>query len=163
MTDPDAPVTSPAGGAVSAVARRTPVDVPLLCAALLCLAGYLLPWVQVRASYDWWYSGWSYATLSTGPGWTAGAIVWFVLAAGASVGAGRSAGLATTASACGAAGVVWALAVLAASYADIGPHDTLNEVSGLPLGVGLPVLALGAGVLLVASIRSIALHVLRDR
>ncbi|MEV0393939.1 hypothetical protein [Polymorphospora rubra] len=49
---------------------RPAPDMAMLTGALAALAGYLLPWFRVGESYRWWYSGWEYATLSTGGGWT---------------------------------------------------------------------------------------------
>jgi hypothetical protein len=45
-------------------------DVAMLAGSLAATGGYLLPWFKKSASYDWSFSGWGYATLSNGGGWT---------------------------------------------------------------------------------------------
>ncbi|MFI9526163.1 hypothetical protein [Micromonospora rosaria] len=40
------------------------LDGVMLTAALITLGGYLLPWFKQSPRYQWWYSGWEYASLS---------------------------------------------------------------------------------------------------
>lgn len=130
----------------------------MLAGALTALAGYLLPWFKQAPSYRWWYSGWEYASLSTGGGWTTTTIAWLLLAAGASLWAGRSVVAAMAGIVLGVGGLVSALAVVAASFGDIGERPHLNAVADTPTGIGLPLLAGGLGLLLAGAIRAIVRH-----
>lgn len=137
-----------------APARPAP-DAGMLSGALLASAGYLLPWFKRADSYDWWYSGWGYASLSDGGGWTLLTFGWLAVAVGAGLWARRSAAAAMTGMVAAVGALVTGLAVIAASFATIGEQDALNPMAHLPFGVGLPVLALGLGLLTAASCRAI--------
>lgn len=140
-------------------ARRRPplvaVDATVLAGAGLGLAGYLLPWFN-QPGYSWSYSGWEYASLSTGGGWTLLTIVALVTAAGAGLWARTDETAAMTAMTAAIAAVVLASAVVAASFATIGEQTALNPVASLPFGVGLPLLAAGLGLLCAAACRAVA-------
>lgn len=133
----------------------------MLAGALLGLAGYLLPWFKVGPSYRWWYSGWEYASLSTGGGWTTTTIAWLVLAAAASLWAGRSVAAAMAGIVTAVGGLVSALTVVAASFAHMGERPNLNSVAEMPTEIGLPVLAGGLGLLFAGAIRAIVRHASR--
>jgi hypothetical protein len=128
-------------------------NVPMLLGALAALAGYLLPWFQISDSYDWWFSGWAYAELSTGGGWTLITIAWLVLALGASLWARRSHAATMTAVVGGVAGMVFAVAVVAVSFGSMPPRDSLNWVGQIPFGIGLPLMAGGFGLLFAGALR----------
>lgn len=126
----------------------------MLLGALAALAGYLLPWFQISDSYDWWFSGWAYAELSTGGGWTLVTIGWLVLALGASLRAGRSHAATMTAVVGGVAGMVFAVAVVAVSLGSMPHRDSLNWIGQMPFGIGLPLMAGGFGLLVAGALRA---------
>ena len=130
----------------------------MLVGALTALAGYLLPWFQISDSYDWWFSGWEYADLSTGGGWTLVTIGWLVLALGASLFAGRSRTAAMTAVVGGVGGLFFALAVVAASFGTMPQRDSLNWIGEMPFGIGLPLMAGGFGLLFAGALRTDTVH-----
>lgn len=130
----------------------------MLAGALVAAAGYLLPWFKQSSSYDWWFSGWEFASLSTGGGWTLITLAWLAVAVLASLWAGRS----TTAAMWGVVGAVgaavFAVAVVAASFAAIPEQSSINYLAEVPIGVGLPLLAGGLGLLLAGACRAIAVN-----
>lgn len=145
-SDPAPPTTS---------RRRSPVlavDAAVLAGAGISLAGYLLPWFN-QPGYSWSYSGWEYASLSTGGGWTLLTFVALAAAAAAGLWARTDDVAAMTAA---VAAVVLASAVVAASFATLGEQTALNPVASLPFGVGLPLLAVGLGLLCAAACRAVA-------
>ncbi|WP_428965116.1 hypothetical protein [Micromonospora fluostatini] len=131
------------------------LDGVMLTAALIALGGYLLPWFKQSPRYQWWYSGWEYASLSTGGGWTLWTFAWILLAVVVSFWAGDSVPAAMTGVVAGVGTLVFSLAVVAASFGAVGERSALNPVAGMPFGIGLPVLATGAGLLLAAGCRAI--------
>src|SRR5687768_14367702 len=140
--------------------RPTP-DVAMVGGALAATAGYLLPWFKRGESYEWFYSGWGYASLSSGGGWTLTTFFWLLLALATSLWAGRNTAAAMLGVVGGVGATVFALAVVAASFASIPERDSINYVASLPQGVGLPVLAGGLGLLLAGGCRAVAANVLR--
>ena len=135
---------------------RPAPDAVIVVGGLAALAGYLLPWFRISDSYDWWFSGWEYAALSSGGGWTLITIGWLVLAIGAGGWARAEPAAAMTALVTGVAGLVFALAVVAVSLGAMPDRDSLNWVGQMPFGIGLPLMAVGFGLLLAASARAIA-------
>lgn len=128
----------------------------MLFAALLALAGYLLPWFRVSSGYSWSYSGWSYASLSTGGGWTLITFAFLLVALVAAFWSRTVVAAAMTALTAAIGTLVMALAVVAASFANIGPRDNSNAVAERPFGIGLPLLAIGVGLLIATACRDIA-------
>lgn len=53
-------------------------------------------------------------------------------------------------------GLMFALAVVAASFAEFREQGGINWIGELHFGVGLPVMAAGFGVLLAAGVRALA-------
>lgn len=137
-------------------------DPAMLSGSLLALAGYLLPWFKVSPSYDWWFSGWGYATLSTGGGWTLWTFVWLAMVAVASLWAQRSGTAATVGLVGGIGALVFAVAVVAASFSFLPKRDSTNYLAELPIGIGLQVLAVGFGLVIAGGCRAIAAGVLRS-
>ncbi|MEV0328768.1 hypothetical protein AB0H63_20310 [Micromonospora echinospora] len=131
------------------------VDGGMLVATLLTLAGYLLPWFRKGDGYAWSFSGWAYASLSDGGGWTLLTFGWLLVAGGAALLARGSTAAAMTGVVAAVGTLVTSLAVVAASFAVVGEQTALNPVAQLPFGVGLPVLAAGLGLLLATSCRAI--------
>ncbi|MER5458304.1 hypothetical protein ABT008_26395 [Micromonospora sp. NPDC002389] len=119
--------------------RLAGLDGVMLFATMLTLFGYLLPWFRQSPRHQWWYSGWEYASRSTGGGW-ARTVVEAAMAA-------LAAGIGT---------LVMTVAVVAASFGNIGRRDNLNSVAELPFGLGLPLMAVGLGLLIAAACRDLA-------
>jgi len=111
--------------------------------ALLALAGYLLPWFESRIGQ---VSGWDCTNIDSG--WPRFTVACLLLSIGGSLRAGRSQRSAFIAVIAGLGGMFFALSVVAASLS--GFRDPL----GLPLGVGLPLMAGGFGLLLIGALRS---------
>jgi hypothetical protein len=128
----------------------------ILVGGVAALAGYLLPWFKISSSYEWWFSGWEYAALSSGGGWTLLTIAWLLLAIGAGGWARTEPAAAMTALVTGVGGLVFALAVVAVSVGEMPDRGSLNWVGLMPFGLGLPLMAGGFGLLLAASVRAIA-------
>ncbi|WP_341716849.1 hypothetical protein QQG74_23160 [Micromonospora sp. FIMYZ51] len=135
--------------------RLFAVDVGMLVATLTTLFGYLMPWFSRSERALWSFSGWEYASLSDGGGWTLLTFGWLVLAAGAALCARRSMVAAMTGMVAAVGTLVTALAVVAASFAMLGEASSLNAVVERPFGIGLPVMAAGVGLLLATSCRAI--------
>lgn len=131
------------------------VDQGMLLATLLTLAGYLLPWFRKGSAYQWSYSGWEYASLGDGGGWTSVTFGWLVLAAGAALFARRHVGAALTGVVAAIGTLVFSLAVVAASFGSMGERTTLNSLTEMPFDAGLPLLATGLGLLLATSVRAV--------
>ena len=134
---------------------RPAPDPLVVLGALVSTAGYLLPWFRLQDGYAWSFSGWTYATLSTGGGWTLITFAWLTLALLAGLWARGSAGAAMTAVVSTVGGLMFALAVVAASFAEFRERGSLNWVGQLPFGIGLPVLATGFGLLLAGGVRAV--------
>jgi hypothetical protein len=135
-------------------------DYVMLCGTLAALVGYLLPWFKRSSFYLWSYSGWGYASLSNGGGWTLLTFAWLAMAMVASLWAGRSLAAAMWGVVGAVGSAVFALAVVAASFAAIPERDSSNYITEYPFGAGLPILAGGLGVLLASGMRAIALRAL---
>ncbi len=140
--------------------KPTP-DAAMLTGSLLAVAGYVLPWFKVSPSFDWSFSGWEYATLSSGGGWTLWTFGWLAMALLASLWA-KSSGTAATVGLVGGLGTaVFSLALVAASFSSLPERESINHLAEVPMGVGLPLLAIGLGLLVAGGCRSIAADVLR--
>lgn len=48
----------------------------IVLGALLGLVGYVSPWFRRGDGYSWSFSGWAYASLSTGGSWTLITFLW---------------------------------------------------------------------------------------
>ncbi|WP_327029092.1 hypothetical protein OG989_29215 [Micromonospora sp. NBC_01740] len=131
------------------------IDVGMLVATLLTLAGYLMPWFRPSSRAIWSFSGWAYASLSDGGGWTLLTFGWLLLAAMAALWARRSVVAAMTGMVAAVGTLVTALSVVAASFAVIGEQSSLDLMARLPFDIGLTVLAIGLGLLLATSCRAI--------
>lgn len=140
---------------------RPAPDGALLAGALIAVAGYLLPWFN-QDGYSWSYSGWAYASLSSGGGWTLLTLAFLVVAVIASLWAGRS----LAAAMWGVVGTVgaglFALAVVAASFSHVDEESSINYLSSMPFNIGLPLLAVGLGLALAGGCRAIAVAALRE-
>ncbi|MGC5051978.1 hypothetical protein ACLQ2S_11070 [Micromonospora sp. DT48] len=139
-------------------AKRDPlfsVDVGMLMSTLLILVGYLMPWFRKGRRYQWSFSGWEYASLSSGGGWTLLTFAWLLLAALAALWAQTSVAAAMAAMVAAIGTLVTALAVVAASFAMIGERSALDYVAELPFEAGIPLMAVGLGLLMATSCRAI--------
>ncbi|RFS43478.1 hypothetical protein D0Q02_27515 [Micromonospora craniellae] len=136
--------------------RLAGLDGVMLLATMLTLFGYLLPWFRQSSRSRWSYSGWEYASLSTGGGWTLWTFAFLLVAVVVSFWARTAVEAAMTALAAGIGALVMILAVVAASFGNIGRRDDLNSIAELPFGLGLPLLAVGLGLLIATACRDIA-------
>jgi len=143
-------------------AWRPAPDAALLIGSLLATAGYLLPWFKQSRSYGWSYSGWAYASLSSGGGWTLWTFVFLAVALVAGVWAHHS----VAAAMWGVVGTVGAglfsAAVVAASFSHVEERGSLNYLAEVPFHIGLPVLAAGLGLALAGGIRAVVHTTLRE-
>jgi hypothetical protein len=137
---------------------RPKPDAAMLCGALAATAGYLSPWFKEDESNLWWHSGWGFASLSNGGGWTLVTLAWLAVAVAASLWAGRHLAAAMSGVVGGVGAGVFALAVVAASFSATPERDSSNYLTELPFGIGLPLLAAGLGLLLAGGVRAIALR-----
>ncbi|MEU6021427.1 hypothetical protein ACGFIK_07685 [Micromonospora sp. NPDC048871] len=135
--------------------RLFAVDAGMLVATMLAFGGYLMPWFRRSERALWSFSGWEYASLGDGGGWTLLTFGWLLLAAGAALWAGRSVVAAMTGVVAAIGTLVTALAVVAASFAMLGEQSSLDSVAERPFGAGLPIMAVGIGLLLATSCRAI--------
>ncbi|RKR90613.1 hypothetical protein BDK92_4991 [Micromonospora pisi] len=133
----------------------------MLGGSLIALLGYLVPWFKQSGSYDWSYSGWGYASLSNGGGWTLVTFAWLLLAFVASLWAGRSLAAAMTGVVGAVGAAFFALAVVAASFASIPEQTNTNYITEFPVNIGLPLLAGGLGLLFAGGCRAVAVSVVR--
>lgn len=133
----------------------------MLGGSLTALLGYLVPWFKQSDSYGWSYSGWGYASLSNGGGWTLMTFAWLLLAFVASLWAGRSLAAAMTGVVGAVGAAFFALAVVAASFASIPEQTNTNYITDLPVNIGLPLLAGGLGLLFAGGCRAVAVSVVR--
>ncbi|MEU7615315.1 hypothetical protein AB0M91_03865 [Micromonospora rifamycinica] len=131
------------------------LEAGMLAGSLITLLGYLTPWFRKQDGYSWSYSGWAYASLSDGGGWTLLTFGWLLLALGAALFARHSVTAAMTGVVAAVGTLVTSLAVVAASFSTMGEQTALNPVAQLPFGIGLPILAAGLGLLLATSVRAI--------
>ncbi|MFI7026241.1 hypothetical protein ACIBMZ_26340 [Micromonospora sp. NPDC049900] len=136
--------------------RLAGFDGVMLLATMLILVGYLLPWFRQSPRHLWWYSGWEYASLSTGGGWTLWTFAFLLVAVVTSFWARTVVEAAMAALAAGIGTLVMACAVVAASFGNIGRRDNLNSVAELPFGLGLPLMAVGLGLLIATACRDVA-------
>ena len=95
--------------------RRPAPDAAIITGVLLTTVGYLLPWFRLVPRYEWWYSGTRY--LSEGAGWTGWVLVCLGLTLVAALWADNSLGAAMAATASGVASGLFAVAVVAFSFA----------------------------------------------
>lgn len=135
----------------------------MLTGALVAVVGYLSPWFRVSSSYDWWFSGWAYATLSSGGGWTLWTLAWLTVTVGASLWAGGSQAAAMTGMISGLGAMMFSMAAVAASFSFLPKQDSINYLTALPIGIGLPLLAIGLGLVAAGGCRAIAAAVFRSR
>lgn len=140
---------------------RPAPDAAVLAGSLIAVAGYLLPWFR-QDGYSWSYSGWAYASLSSGGGWTLLTLGFLAVAVVAGLWAGRSVSAAMWALVGVVGAGVLALAVVAASFSHVDEGSALNYLAELPFGIGLPLLAAGLGLALAGGCRAIAVAVLRE-
>ena len=134
---------------------RPAPDWLVITGVLLSTAGYLMPWFRAQSGYGWAFSGWTYATLSGGGGWTLITFGWLALALVAGLWARRFTGAAMTAVVGTVGALVFALTAVAACFAEFRERGYLNWVVELPFEFGLPVLGAGFGLLLAAGIRAV--------
>jgi hypothetical protein len=104
---------------------RPAPDALALTGSVTALLGYVLPWFRQQDGYLWSYSGWEFASLSNGGGWTLVTFGWLVLALGASLWAGRYPGAALTVLVGGVAALFFSLAVVAASFSNVPDRSNL--------------------------------------
>jgi len=135
----------------------------MLTGALVTVVGYLSPWFKVSSYYDWWFSGWGYAALSSSGGWTLWTLVWLTVAVGGSLWAGGSQAAAMTGLVSGLGAMMFSMAAVAASFSFLPERDSINYLAELPIGLGLPLLAIGLGLMVAGGCRAIAAGVLRSR
>lgn len=136
---------------------RTEPDLAMLCGALGALAGYLWTWFE-------WSSGWFVATHEGGE-WTRWTVAFLIVALVASLWAGRSLSAATWGVAGGTAAALYALAVVAAAFANIAapdrpsdPQVSFAHLADVQFGVGLPLLTAGLAVLIAGGIRAVSVR-----
>ncbi|MEU4564117.1 hypothetical protein AB0F72_37540 [Actinoplanes sp. NPDC023936] len=137
------------------VSLRPAPDALIIGGSLVALAGYLLPWFRLQDGYAWSFSGWTYASLSTGGGWTLVTFGWLAVALIAGLWARSSQGAAVTALTCAIGGMMFALLVVAVSFAQFPEQGSSNWVGEIPFDVGLPVMALGFGLLVAGGVRAV--------
>lgn len=142
---------------------RPAPDPIVIAGALVSLAGYLLPWFKISERYRWWISGWGYTSVDSGGGWTLLTIVLLLVAAVAGVWARGSVAPAMIALVSGVAGMLFAVFVVAASFARFPDRSTVNWVGEMPFGLGLPLMALGMGTLLAGAGYAVVRAALDDR
>jgi hypothetical protein len=131
-------------------------DYAMLAGAIAATLGYLLPWFKHGDSFEWWFDGWAYASLSNGGGWTLLTFAFLLMAVVASLWAGRSLAAAMWGVVGAVGSMVFALALVAASFSTIPERGSLNYITDLPFGLGLPLLAIGLGLLVAAGVRAVA-------
>ena len=136
--------------------RKPAPDAAIITGVVLTTVGYLLPWFRLTPRYEWWYSGTRY--LSEGAGWTWWVYVCLVLTLVAALWADASLGAAMAATAAGVASALFAVAVVAFSFAQYNGDRRIDWAQDMPFGIGLPVLAAGFGLLAAACIRAVAEH-----
>ena len=124
---------------------------PLLVAGnLVTLIGFLTPWYRDHEGFLWSRSGWTYLSNSSGPGWPVAAVIALVIGVAASI-AGRDPGARRIAVVGGIAGVMMSTFAVAAAFGATGAADTTNDVLERPIGVGMFLLALGAGLIVAGA------------
>jgi hypothetical protein len=142
---------------------RPAPDALALTGALTALLGYVVPWFRQQDGYMWSYSGWAFASLSDGGGWTLLTFGWLGLALVASLWAGRHSAAALTTLVGGIAALFFSLVVVAACFSNVPDRNYLNYLSQLPFGPGLPLLAGGLALLVAGAVRSIVRTALREQ
>ncbi|AGL21486.1 hypothetical protein [Actinoplanes sp. N902-109] len=136
--------------------KRLAPDAGIIVGVVLTVAGYLLPWFRLESRFEWWYSGWRY--LSEGAGWTWWVFVWLALALIGGLWAGNSLGAATAAVVGTVAAAVFIVSTVAFSFAQYDIDAGISWAKDMPFGIGLPVLAVGLGLLLANGVRAIAVN-----
>ncbi|WP_343446814.1 hypothetical protein [Micromonospora schwarzwaldensis] len=130
-------------------------DAVVVVGALVATVGYLTPWFRAGDGYSWSFSGWAYASLSTGGGWTLLTLGWLVVALVAGGWARAYPGAALTALTAAVGAWTFALTVVAASFAELRERGSINWIAELPFGIGLPVMATGFGLLVAGAVRAV--------
>lgn len=124
---------------------------PLLVAGnLVTLIGFLTPWYRDEEGFLWSHSGWTYLSNSSGPGWPVAAVIALVVGVAASL-AGRDPVARRVAVVGGIAGVMMSTFAVAAAFGATGAADTTNDVLERPVGIGMFLLALGAGLIVAGA------------
>jgi hypothetical protein len=136
--------------------RRPAPDAAIITGVLLTTVGYLLPWFRLTPRYEWWYSGTRY--LSEGAGWTGWVCACLFLTLVAGLWAGTSLGAAMAAMTAAGASALFAVAVVAFSFAQYNGDRRIDWAQDMPFGIGLPVLAAGFGLLAAACVRAVAVN-----
>ncbi|MDG4764097.1 hypothetical protein O7632_08255 [Solwaraspora sp. WMMD406] len=129
----------------SSTSYRPAPDALLLTGTVAALLGFLLPWFKADEQRQWWYSGWSYLTVSSGAGWIWWVVAFLTVAILASLWARRSVELALLAAGATTAGLFLAAAVVAVTLGGLPERSNINWVGELPFGIGLPLMATGFG------------------
>lgn len=133
---------------------RLSPDPLVLAGVIIAFAGYLMPWFRKGEQYRWSFSGWGYASLDTGGGWTLLTFLWLAVALVAALWAGSSSIAATAATVGGLGGLTFALLVVAASFAEFSERGSINWIGELPFGMGVPAMALGFALLVGGGVRA---------
>ena len=136
--------------------RKPAPDVAIISGVVLTTIGYLLPWFRLVPRREWWYSGTQY--LSEGAGWTGWVLVCLVLTLVAALWADNSLGAAMAATVAATASALFAMAVVAFSFAQYNGDRGISWAQDMPFGIGLPVLVAGLGLLTAACVRAVAVN-----
>lgn len=148
-------VTDPRPDTSGLAGLRPAPDGLAVAGALLAAAGYLLPWFRMQPGYAWSFSGWTYASLTGGGGWTLITFGWLALALAAALWARASPPAAVTTLVGAVGGMMFALSVVAVSFAQFPEKGTSNWIVEIPFDIGMPVMALGFSLLIAGGVRAI--------
>ena len=135
--------------------KRLAPDSLIIVSSVVACFGYLLPWFQISDRYRWWYSGWNYTMSDDGAGWTWLIYVWLAVALLGGLWARRYVAAAMTAVVATIGAIIFSTIMVVVSFARTGQNN-LDHVPQMRLGLGLPILAIGFGLLLAAAVRAIA-------
>lgn len=123
----------------------------LVVGDVVVIAGFCLPWFKQGSGYLWSYSGWTYLTNSSGPGWPIAVLVFGIVSILAALVAHND-DLADTASVVFGVGAgVLAILAVAMAFGATGSVDSTNEALTRPIGPGMFVLAVGVGLIVAAT------------
>lgn len=134
---------------------RPAPDALMLAGTATALLGFLLPWFKATERRQWWYSGWSYLTVSSGGGWVWWVVLFLAVAILASLWARRSVKLALLSAGAAVAGLFMAAAVVAVTLGGLPERSNINWVGELPFGLGLPLMAVGFGATAAGALAAI--------